>query len=474
MSPILLIARREWLDASRNRAWLLFASALVLLLLCAATVGQARVQHEAREQSRLQSLVAEQWQNQPDRHPHRVAHYGFIAYRQKSPLAFFDFGVDSFTGNSIFLEAHRQNPANFSDARHSTSTLRFGQLSLAYVLQLLMPLLIFFLCFGNVSREREQSTLTLLICQGISDRQIYLGKILGSCGIVAVLWLPTAVLMLGLLALWPQALPPEIWQRAGLLILSYSLYFLLWIVVATRVSARSASSTGSLMKLLSLWAFLFIFLPRLTPSVAEFLWPSPSKPEFELALHLEVASQGNGHDPKDPQFRQLKEELLKKEGKDDLKALSINFNGIAMQEGERRSSAVYASHFQRLQNLYQRQNELSQWVGILDPYLALRNLSMGLSQTDYRHFVDFARQAESFRFSMIDKLNQLHVEEIAYDGDKEHRVSSDHWKKFSSFQYQPPPLTANLREQWLALLSLTGWLLVSLWVLLRTRLEARL
>lgn len=462
MSNILRIARREWLDASRQRALTLFASTLALLLLTAGLVGHAQMEARGSEKHRLQELVARQWADQPDRHPHRVAHYGFIAFRESSPLAFFDFGVDSFTGNSVFLEAHRQNAPNFSEARQSTGMLRFGQLSPGYVLGSLMPLLIFFLCFGAVTRERENSTLTLLLCQGVSDRQLLWGKVLGACFSVGVIWIPTALLSLGLLSLSGPVVSAEVWQRAGVLLLGYTAYFLFWICFAVTVSARARSSTSALLVLLSIWATLFIVVPRALPNLAERIWPSPSKPEFELSLHAEVARGGNGHDPNDPKFAALKSEMMHKHGAHEVKQLPVNFNGVAMQQGERESSQIYAAHFNALQDLYARQNSLRAWGAWADPFLALNELSSGMCLTDYANFVAFARQAEAFRFGMMDRLNSIYINEIAYVGDKEHRASRDHWKEFESFRFQPPAPGESLRQQAGAAAALLAWLTLGL------------
>ena len=45
-------------------------------------------------------------------------------FRLKHPLSTFDFGIESYTGNAVFLEAHRQNMVNFSEAGFSTGLLR--------------------------------------------------------------------------------------------------------------------------------------------------------------------------------------------------------------------------------------------------------------------------------------------------------------------------------------------------------------
>jgi ABC-2 type transport system permease protein len=74
-----------------------------------------------------------------------MAHFGTFAFRLKHPLSIFDFGLESYMGNAVFLEAHKQNTVNFSEAGFSTGLLRFGELSMAIILQLILPLVIFFI-----------------------------------------------------------------------------------------------------------------------------------------------------------------------------------------------------------------------------------------------------------------------------------------------------------------------------------------
>ena len=96
-----------------------------------------------------------------------MAHYGYFAFRPKHPLSFFDFGMESYTGVSVFLEAHKQNTVNFSEASLSTGILRFGEMSIAMLLQLLVPLLLLFLGFNSVSALKENGTLKIILCQGV-------------------------------------------------------------------------------------------------------------------------------------------------------------------------------------------------------------------------------------------------------------------------------------------------------------------
>ncbi len=469
MTKILAVARRELKETLRNRALHLFAGVLGLLFLVACLVGFSNHRSLQHERERLQQTVDQQFQSAPDRHPHRMAHFGSFAFRPKPALGFFDTGVDGFTGNSVFLEAHRQNPANFSEARHSTGMMRFGELTMAMILQTLVPLLIIFLSFGAVTREREQGTLALLYCQGLSSRELLLGKILGGYGALLVLIAPPAALGLGLVLVLGQADP----ARLALLGLSYGLYFAIWTLLAVWVSARQRSSSAALMALLSLWVVLVVLLPRTLPNVGESLVPAPSKPEFDLALHLDVAAQGNGHDPNDPAFQALKQELLKRNHTDKLENLPVNFNGLTMQRGERQSTEAYRRHFDRQQELYRQQNRVSEWGGLFDPFLAIRQLSMALAGTDAYHFEEFSRQAEAHRFAFVDKLNEIHVNEVKFEGDKEQRVGADHWKEFQAFVYRQPALGWALGNQPVAPFTLLIWFVGLGAFLSRQRIEVR-
>jgi len=58
-----------------------------------------------------------------------MVHYGHYVFRAPPPLAMFDPGVDAVTGQSLFLEGHRQNSAMFADARAEARTGGFGALT---------------------------------------------------------------------------------------------------------------------------------------------------------------------------------------------------------------------------------------------------------------------------------------------------------------------------------------------------------
>jgi ABC-2 type transport system permease protein len=61
------------------------------------------------EQSAAQAAMRGFWVDQGAKNPHSAAHYGLWVFKPKMPLSFIDQGVDSFTGVTTWLEAHKQN-----------------------------------------------------------------------------------------------------------------------------------------------------------------------------------------------------------------------------------------------------------------------------------------------------------------------------------------------------------------------------
>ena len=134
MRIVRLIARDELRLMLRNRVALIAFALIMLLTLVAIASSWSHQRSIADLRARHQHEAEHAFDAQPDRHPHRMVHYGHFIFRPPGPLAAFDPGVDAFTGNSMFLEGHRQNTANFGDVRQSSLLLRFGQLTPAFVL----------------------------------------------------------------------------------------------------------------------------------------------------------------------------------------------------------------------------------------------------------------------------------------------------------------------------------------------------
>ena len=456
-SILLRIAGNEVRQSLRNRSLAIACGAVAVLLLLSAVIARQNQARLDAHRDAWQQRVRTNWLEQPDRHPHRASHYGYLAFRPKSPLSFFDFGVDSFAGTSVYLEAHRQNTANFSEARHSGGMLRFGELSPAMALQLLAPLAIFFLGFGAIAGEREGGTLQMLLAQGVRWRAILLGKTLGVAAMAALIAAPGMLLLLfWQIAAGAAGTRDALWRGLGLFA-GHAFYLLLCAAIAVLVSARQATSRGALTTLLLCWIVFCVVAPRAAQTLGGFVAPAPAKAEFDAILERELAREGDSHDPNDPHFAALRAEMLAKYNVRDVRELPFNYGALVMLEAEKISSEIFRRRYDELLDTFRRQNRFSEWGALLDPYLAIRNLSMALAGTDLAHYAAFQQQAEAFRFEMVQALNRLHLTEIKFENDRAQRVSRDRWQSFPGFAFRPPSIAEALKQQWASLVALLLW-----------------
>lgn len=464
---IVTIAKQTYKTTLSNKGTVALAILLGLSLCLATFVGWQNYKTQNNQRLHYKQMVREQWLAKPDKHPHRMAHYGYLAFREKHELSFFDFGIESFAGVSIFLEAHKQNTVNFSEAGFSNGMLRFGEISVAMVLQLLVPLLIIFLGYNCISAERESGTLKILLCQNVSWKNLLWGKTLGIIGVCLSIFIPLMVLTI---LLWASLSNWNVNADAALrliiLVLSYAVYFFIVSAITVLVSAFQRSSKTALTTLLACWIFFMVIMPRITQAIGTKIHPAPAKIEFADAIAEDIQKQGDSHDPNDPHYAAIKDSLLRVYRVDDVKKLPFNYGGYIMAEGEKITSTIYSDHQRELNQTFKRQNSITAFAGILNPYLSLKQISMALTAADFNTYIDFQRQAESYRYRLAQKMNKLQVDKISNVAPGEHdkplAISRSNWAEQPDFNYSFSKVDRVMANELMALASLLIWLLASL------------
>ncbi|MFI8604217.1 ABC transporter permease [Cellulophaga baltica] len=408
---IKLLARQFWQDAFRSKVMFIASILMLFLLVFSAYSGWENYHDQNFARDEIQHEVQESWENNPDKHPHRMAHYGSFAFRLKHILSVFDLGMENFVGNAVFLEAHKQNTVNFSEASMSTGLLRFGEVSLAMLLKVIVPLLIFYLGFATIAKERENGTLKLLIGQGITRKEIVFGKWLGLWSL-SLIFLSTIFLVLFFFVLieFHDAVNADSIFRYVILLIAYVLFFGILSAITILVSAFSATAKGALVKLLGIWLLFVIIVPKSLQAMGFYLYPTPSKIEMETAVEHDLMQLGDSHNPDDPHFKALKDSVLLASNVTDIADLPFNYGGFVMSKGEALSANVYLEHQAKLYKVYGKQNNLERYSAFINPYTAIKNLSMAFSGTDFQSFLHFKDKAEAYRFNLAQEMNQLQMD----------------------------------------------------------------
>jgi len=387
---LVLIAKQFFINAFKTKAVFLLLGIIIVLLFYAAYSGVSYYKQN-HFRTEHQEMARASWEANPDKHPHRMAHFGTFAFRLKHPLSMFDFGIESFTGNAVFLEAHKNHTANFSEASFSTGLLRFGELSMAMILQTILPLLIFFMGYSAVVADRENGTLKILLTQGANWKEILLGRSMGLIGIALLMSLPFMIGITLVLIFYGDIALDE-WLRLGIITMTYLFFIFILCFVSIVISSGSRSSKNALIKLLGIWLMMVVLIPKVSQAIGSYVYQSPSKLAFNAEIEEEVIQHGDSHNPDDPHYSALKDSVLKVHKVKDVTDLPFNYGGLVMQRGEKITSNIYNKHHKRLLNQYRKQNQLTRWLALVNPYIAIKNLSMAICGTDFESYINFQQQ----------------------------------------------------------------------------------
>jgi len=472
MNSILLIASDELRFWRRSKlAWSMLITLLVVSV-CAAFVSNAEVSRRTQERLAQQAEADAIFQAQPDRHPHRMVHYGHYVYRAASPLAVIDSGIDAMVGTSIFLEGHRQNTATFASARETGLLSRFGNFSPAFALQSLVPLLLIICGFASVTRERENKTLYQLIGQGVGSNSLLMGKSLALWMLALLALVP--LLILGFSATGSDAF--DFRQSLGGLAFGYLLYLSVWVLLIVGVSALMRTSAQSLSLLLGLWIVSVVLTPRVAGAYASAAAPSPTQIETNLRIAETMRLGGDSHDIEDSAFMDLRERTLAEYNVDSIEELPFNYRGFVALRGEEADTEVLNQFAEERMTRELEQKRVADSFSLLSPIMAMRSFSMALSGTALQDHHHFLRAAEDYRFDMVQSFNRLQMmgmtlaDDLARNTDAESgrrtRLDSAAWREMPVFELQP----LNHSQRWQAAskarFTLVLWLLAAFVLLL--------
>lgn len=463
MRRVWRIAAEELRLLARTRVAWLGLLALIVLSAVAAATSAAHVGREQAIRAEQQAAADHAFEAQPDRHPHRVVHYGAYVHRPVSPLAAFEPGVDPFTGTTLFLEGHRQNSATFGAMRESSGLIRFGQLTPAFVLQALAPLLLIFLGFSVVARERETGVLRQLRVHGARPAEVLLGKSLALGAVAAVALAPA----LAALAIAASSAPGE--ATAGALIAAaFIIYLAIWVLMVVAISALARSSQGALLGLIALWAVVVVLTPRAASALAARAEPAPPRVETDLLITREARTIGDSHNPDDPFFAAFRARTLAEYGVSRIEDLPVNYRGLVSAEGEALTSRLFADYARRTAD---QQRAQSRWLAagaLVSPALAVRQAAMAGAATDLENHVRFLEQAEAHRFDLVQRLNRLHAEDVRPEDDaarsrdseaeQRTRVAAENWARMPDFSFTPATPQARVAAMTSGLGILALWL----------------
>lgn len=452
------IAIKELIELVRDGRFRWTALIVFALLMVSLGLGWKNYTTAKTEKDAAEAESRRTWENQGERNPHSAAHFGVYAFRPKQPLSLVDSGLDNFSGSSIWVEAHYQNPARNRPIEDATALQRFGELTAAGVLQLLLPLLIVFLTFDAFAGERTSGTLRQVLSLGVPRLQFVLGKVAGVLSALSVLLIPAV--LIGVLALAMASANVDLLAsvpRFLLMCVGYLLYFVAFIGIALAVSARASTVRTSLIILLAFWIFSCLLIPRLANDLASNFHRSPTTKEFWDAVYKDMKDGIDGHNPSNKRTKQLEERVLAEYGVSKKEDLPVNFNGLSLQASEEHSNMLFEKHFGNLWKTHYAQERTQAVFGAASPFIPIRSFSMGMAGTDLAHQEHFSNAVEQYRREFVKMLNLDFAYNSKTKDDYNYFVSNEVWEKSPMFSYTSPSTSWALGGQIRNLIWLVLW-----------------
>ena len=464
MSGAVRIAREEWRLWSRSRVALVAALIVAVLVVVTSILTAMNVTDDAERRAARQESAEATFLAQPDRHPHRMVHYGHYAFRTPPPLAAFDPGVDAVTGQSIFLEGHRQNTAMFADTRAGADLGGFAAMTPANIYQLLLPLLLIIVGHAVVLREREGGTLAVLLAQGQSGLALAGGKALALTGVLGLFLLPIAVLALNAVAAGEPAL------TAALMIAGYALYLAVWAALVLAVSLWVRQRSVALGLLVLAWLMVALVMPRIGINAGSAAVDAPGKIESDLVMLAQQRKLGDGHNAADPAFEALRKQVLEQYEAESVEQLPINWRGVVAGYSEAKLTDLMNDFANARMQQEARQSRIVTLFGLASPTIAVGAASRTLAGTDLATHHRFLREAEALRFDFVQSLNKLHATGLAYaddiqrssdpEAEQRTRVNASAWALLDTFRFEPDPAARRAGRAMLPLAMMLGWLIL--------------
>lgn len=435
-------------------------SLITLLLLFATTLAVGWSQQRRHENDVAEAARADRqlWEQQGARNPHSAAHFGQYAFKPAGAINSFDPGMTPWLGTALWMEAHYQNTASYRAVDDQVAPTIISSLSAAFVLQYLAPLLLIFLGYGLMARERERHTLKLVLANGASLQAWAGGKFLALLTIAAALWLPSLILLF-------LADTTDEWARAATIVVAYAGYLLMLCALILAISAKVRTARTALLALLCGWVVMALVIPRIAAVVTERIAPSADAGQFWRDVRAAMHQGVSGHDPEDAREKALMQRTLAQYGVTREEDLPISFAGIALQAGEDHGNEVFDHFYGQLQAAEARQSAVLRAASVVSPWIALRGLSAGIAGTDSNHHAHYVRAAETYRRKLQQYLN-VKMTQNAKGADFDYKADVETWRQTPVFSYQAPTLRSVGTTYIPEALLLLAWLALSAIVLI--------
>lgn len=154
----------------------------------------------------------------------------------------------------------------------------FPLIDLVFIVTILVSLIALILSYDAVCGEKEDGTLKLMLANGLARSKIVLAKLAGGVLTLVGPFLVSLATGMVIILLHPRVnWTSADWGALGLIVVGALLYIAAFYLIGILISSVHRTSASSIMTSLFVWVLLILVVPNLSPYVASFLSPAPSR-----------------------------------------------------------------------------------------------------------------------------------------------------------------------------------------------------
>lgn len=269
-------------------------------------------------------------------------------YRPPSVLSIFSVGLEYFLPNKFVTSREGDVRATNESGVSNPQSLLFGKVDLLFNVGFIISLLALIFTFSTITGEKEDGTLRLVMSNPVPRWQVLLAKISGNYIVLLVPFLLS--ILISLLVLNTSgvvAISSAQVRSSFLVILFVTLVFILSMFsLGILVSTLTHRSITSIVALLFVWTVLVLSLPKISPMIAEIIYPVQSQQVVSLQKLL---ARQNLEKELDQKRRELYSRIRTDFGLDG--RFAVAGGGT---EAERNANAKYDEAKKPLEEEYQR------------------------------------------------------------------------------------------------------------------------
>jgi ABC-2 type transport system permease protein len=311
-----------------------------------------------------------------------------VAALEPAPLAIVASGQSDLLPAALAVTSGAKDSFLFAEEIENPAHLADGSIDLAFVLVFVFPLAILALCFDLTAAERERGTLALTLASAENPLLALLGKLAARAGLpIGAMIAATAAGVL--LLCGPQTL---VTGAFALLLGAIVAYGLFWALLAAVIDSFGKSSAHNALALVAVWAGVTMVAPAAVNTLADALYPAPSRSEMVLAAR---AAATDADRERDAALARYAEEHQGAAASPTTRgeAEERTLRRLAVQEAANaRVEAVMAHHEEQLA----RQRALADRLSFLAPALLIYRSVADIAGSGDQRYLEFSRRVDEF------------------------------------------------------------------------------